>query len=45
MKDWKTTLAGAVAAVAHVSVNGTSWKQLLVASTVALLGYLAGDSK
>lgn len=44
MKDWKTTFAGLAAAVAHVSVNGIGWKQLLVAAITAALGYFAKDS-
>jgi hypothetical protein len=42
-KNWKTTLAGVLAAVAHVTVNGTSWKQLLVAAAMAAIGALAKD--
>lgn len=42
-KNWKTTLAGLAAAVAHVSVNGVSWKNLLVAAAVAAVGALAKD--
>jgi hypothetical protein len=41
--SWKTTLAGLLAAVAHVSVNGVGWKQLAVAAAIALLGAVAGD--
>jgi len=44
MKNWKTTLAGLALAVAHVSVNGVGWKQLLVAALMAILGYLAKDA-
>ena len=44
MKDWKTTLTGLALAVAHVSVNGIGWKQLLVAAITAALGYFAKDS-
>jgi hypothetical protein len=44
MKDWKTTLAGLGAAIAHVTVNGVGWKQLIVAAAIALLGLLAKDT-
>ena len=42
-KNWKTTLAGVIAAVAHLTVNGVGWKQLLVAAAVAAIGALAKD--
>lgn len=42
-KNWKTTLAGLVAAVSNVSVNGVGWKQLLVSAAMAALGALARD--
>lgn len=42
-KNWKTTLIGVVAAVAHLSVNGMNLKQFLVALTVAALGAAAKD--
>jgi hypothetical protein len=42
-KNWKTTLAGVLAAVAHVTVNGVGWKQLLVAVAMAAVGALAKD--
>lgn len=43
MKNWKTTVAGIVLAVAHVAVNGVGWKQLLVAAAMAAVGALAKD--
>lgn len=50
MKNWKTTLAGAVAAVAAVitsvvqeGASLTDWKTWIVPAALALLGYLAGD--
>lgn len=43
VKNWKTTVAGLAAAIAHVSVNGVSWKNLLVAAAVAAIGALAKD--
>ena len=42
-KNWKTTLAGLAAAAANVSVNGVTWKQLVVAAAMAVLGALAKD--
>ena len=42
-KNWKTTLAGLVAALAHVSVNGIGWKQLAAAAAMAAIGALAKD--
>lgn len=45
LANWKTTLAGLVAAVAHVSINGVSWKNLLVAAALAALGYFTQDAK
>jgi hypothetical protein len=43
ISNWKTTLAGVAAAVAHVSVNGVGWKQLLQAAFMAAMGLLAKD--
>jgi hypothetical protein len=43
VKNWKTTLAGLTAAVAHVSINGVGWKQLVMAGIMAALGALAKD--
>lgn len=43
MKNWKTTVAGLVYAIAHVSVNGVGWKSLVAAAAVALMGALAKD--
>lgn len=43
MKNWKTTLAGLGAAVAQVSVNGVSWKSLIAAAFMALVGVFAKD--
>jgi hypothetical protein len=42
-KNWKTTLAGVLAAVAQVSVNGVGWKQILTAVGIAAIGALAKD--
>lgn len=42
-QSWKTTLAGVAAAAAHVTVNGTSWKQLIVAACMAAIGAFAQD--
>lgn len=43
MKNWKTSLLGLLAAVAHISVNGVGWKQLISAALLALLGLAAKD--
>ena len=50
MKNWKTTIAGAIAAVAAavtlVVQQGASlsdWKTYIAPAAIALLGYLAGD--
>ena len=43
MNDWKTTLAGALAASAHLWANGADWKQILAAAAIAALGYFAKD--
>jgi hypothetical protein len=50
MKNWKTTVAGAIAAVAvaitTVVQQGASladWKTWITPVAIALLGYLAGD--
>jgi hypothetical protein len=43
--SWKTTLTGVALAVAHVSVNGVGWKQMLTAALLAILGTLAQDHK
>jgi hypothetical protein len=43
--SWKTTLAGLALAVAHVSVNGVGWKQIVVASLLAILGAVSNDHK
>lgn len=43
IKNWKTTLAGFAAAALHVTVNGTSLKQWLVALAIAGIGALAKD--
>lgn len=43
LKNWKTTLAGVIAAAAQVTVNGVGWKQLLVAVAMAAVGALAKD--
>lgn len=42
-QNWKTTLAGIAAAVAHVSINGVGWKQILSAALMAAIGALAKD--
>jgi uncharacterized membrane protein YjjB (DUF3815 family) len=42
-KNWKTTLAGVLAAVGHVVVNGANWKQLAVAAAMAAMGALSKD--
>ena len=44
-QSWKTTFAGLAAAVAHVSVNGVGWKQLVVAAAMAAIGAFAQDHK
>lgn len=41
--NWKTTLAGVLTAVAHLSVNGIGWKQIITAVGMAALGALAKD--
>jgi len=42
-KNWKTTLAGVLTAIAHISVNGVGWRQLLVSAGIAAIGAVAGD--
>ncbi len=45
IKDWKTSATGLALAIAQVSVNGVGWKQLVTASLLAILGFLASDAK
>jgi hypothetical protein len=45
VKDWKTSATGLALAIAHVSVNGVGWRQLVTASLLAVLGFLSSDSK
>jgi hypothetical protein len=48
MKNWRTTVVGAISAVALIVVpmlNGTfDWKDILFAALAALFGYLAKDA-
>jgi hypothetical protein len=50
VKNWKTTLAGALAAVATAitlvvqqGASLTDWKTYIVPAAMALLGFLSGD--
>lgn len=43
MRNWKTTLAGVVAALANLSVNGVTLKHFIVSAAIAALGALAKD--
>jgi len=48
MKNWKTTLAGAVPAVGYaviaaVQAGNINYKDLLIVAGLALLGYFAKD--
>lgn len=43
IRNWKTTLAGFIGMVAHLSVNGMTVKQFLVGLTIAAIGMLAKD--
>ena len=48
MKDWKTTAAGAGAAVLNALATGGfegDWKALAASVSIALIGYFAKDSK
>lgn len=44
MKNWKTSIAGAVAAALSLFANGTGWKQCLVALGMLLLGLVSKDA-
>lgn len=47
-QNWKTTLAGVIAAAAQVLASGAiesgDWKQIAAAVGTAVLGYLAKDA-
>jgi hypothetical protein len=43
IKNWKTTLFGALVAIAQVQINGTGWKNLFLASLIAAFGAVAKD--
>ncbi len=50
MKDWKTTIAGAVLAAVVavqpiVESGNIDWKDLAFAALIAAFGYLAGDKQ
>ena len=42
--NWKTTIAGLLAAALQMFANGTNWKSVLAATSVAAIGVLAKDS-
>jgi hypothetical protein len=44
MKNWKTTLAGIGAGALQLFANGTNWKSVLLAASMAVLGTFAKDS-
>jgi hypothetical protein len=48
MRNWKTTMTGALAAVLDAWATGGfdgNWKSLLASAGIALIGYLASDAR
>jgi hypothetical protein len=43
MRNWKTTLLGIGAGVLNLVANGMTWKQALLSTGLAALGFFAKD--
>lgn len=43
LKNWKTTLAGAITAVLNLTANGMTLKTFLLSAAIAALGAYAKD--